>query len=359
MPKKIIVVISVIIAVLVIIALSIFAWYNSAINHVSNDEIIHVIEVPMGSNVVSIADELKKEDLIKSTLAFRIYVKLNNISNFQAGTYELKKNMSVKEIAEALQTGIVKSKDVISITFIEGKNMRWIAEKIAEETNNTVEDVFELVEDENFIDSVIKERWFITDEIKNKDIYYPLEGYLFPDTYEFPNKDVTVYDIFETLLDEMENKLEPYKKAIQNSKYSAHEILTMASIIENEVKFDKDRKDVSSVIYNRLNNKMSIGCDATVYYAFKIEMGTRELYKSEINTYNPYNTRGPKMEGKLPVGPISTVSLSSIEAAINPNKTSYLYFVTDKNGNAYFTRTSEEHSQKINELQSQGLWVEF
>ena len=85
MPKKIIVVISVIIAVFVIIALSIFAWYNSAINHVSNDEIIHVIEVPMGSNVVSIADELKKEDLIKSTLAFRIYVKLNNISNFQAG----------------------------------------------------------------------------------------------------------------------------------------------------------------------------------------------------------------------------------------------------------------------------------
>lgn len=359
MSKKIIVVISVIIAVLVIIALSMFVWYNSAINHVSNDEIIHVIEIPMGSNSASIAEELKKEDLIKSTLAFRIYVKLNNISNFQAGTYELKKNMSVKEIAEALQTGIVESKDVISITFIEGKNMKWVAEKIAEQTNNKVEDVYELIQDEYYIDSLIEERWFITDEIKNKDIYYPLEGYLFPDTYEFPNKDVTVYHIFDTLLDQMESKLEPYKEAIKKSKYSVHEILTMASVIENEVKYDNDRKDVSSVIYNRLNKNMSLGCDATAYYAFKVEMGERELYVSELNTYNPYNTRGPKMEGKLPVGPISTVGISSIEAAINPNKTSYLYFVTDKNGKAYFTRTSEEHTQKINELQSQGLWAEF
>ena len=359
MSKKIITVILVIIVLLVIVALSAIIWYNTSISPVGTDEIIHVIEIQMGSNSSTIAEQLKKEGLIKSNLAFKMYVKLNNISNFQAGTYNLTKKMSVKEITEALQTGIVESKDVISITFIEGKNMRWIASKIAEQTNNKVEDVYELLQSEEYINSVIEKYWFITDEIKNKDIYYPLEGYLFPDTYEFENKDITVYHIFETLLDQMEIKLEPYKEAIQKSKYSAHQILTMASIIENEAVFDKDRKDVSSVIYNRLNQNMPIQSDVTTYYAFKIEMGERDLYQSEIDTYNPYNTRGPQMQGKLPVGPISTVGLSSIEAAVNPNKTSYLYFVADKNGNVYFTRTNEEHSQKINELQSQGLWIEF
>lgn len=359
MSKKIITVILVIIVLLVIVALSAVIWYNTSISPVGTDEIIHVIEIQMGSNSTTIAEQLKKEGLIKSNLAFKMYVKFNNISNFQAGTYNLTKKMSVKEITEALQTGRVESKDVISITFIEGKNMRWIASKIAEQTNNKVEDVYELLQSEEYINSVIEKYWFITDEIKNKDIYYPLEGYLFPDTYEFENKDITVYHIFETLLDQMETKLEPYKEAIQKSKYSAHQILTMASIIENEAVFDKDRKDVSSVIYNRLNQNMPIQSDVTTYYAFKIEMGERDLYQSEIDTYNPYNTRGPKMQGKLPVGPISTVGLSSIEAAVNPNKTSYLYFVADKNGNVYFTRTNEEHSQKINELQSQGLWIEF
>ena len=359
MSKKIITVILVIIVLLVIVALSAIIWYNTSISPVGTDEIIHVIEIQMGSNSTTIAEQLKKEGLIKSNLAFKMYVKFNNISNFQAGTYNLTKKMSVKEITEALQTGRVESKDVISITFIEGKNMRWIASKIAEQTNNKVEDVYELLQSEEYINSVIEKYWFITDEIKNKDIYYPLEGYLFPDTYEFENKDITVYHIFETLLDQMETKLEPYKEAIQKSKYSAHQILTMASIIENEAVFDKDRKDVSSVIYNRLNQNMPIQSDVTTYYAFKIEMGERDLYQSEIDTYNPYNTRGPKMQGKLPVGPISTVGLSSIEAAVNPNKTSYLYFVADKNGNVYFTRTNEEHSQKINELQSQGLWIEF
>lgn len=359
MSKKIITVILVIIALLVVIAVSTIIWYNTSIGPVSEDEIKHVVEIQMGSNSSTIAEQLKNEGLIKSDLAFKMYVKFNNVTNFQAGTYELTKKMSVKEITEALQTGKVESKDVISITFIEGKNMRWIASKIAEQTNNTEEDVFELVQDEDYINSIIKERWFITDEIKNKDIYYPLEGYLFPDTYQFENKDITVHDIFEILLDQMENKLEPYKEAIQKSKYSVHQILTIASIIENEAVFDKDRKDVSSVIYNRLSKKMPIQSDVTTYYAFKIDMGERDLYQSEIDTYNAYNTRGPKMEGKLPVGPISSVGLNSIEAAINPNETSYLYFVADKNGNVYFTRTNEEHSQKINELQSQGLWVEF
>ena len=88
-------------------------------------------------------------------------------------------------------------------------------------------------------------------------------------------------------------------------------------------------------------------------------MGTRDLYSSEINKYNPYNTRGPNMTGKLPVGPISMVSIASIEAAINPNENNYIYFVADKNGTVYFTRTYDEHLEKVNELKDSGLWIQF
>ena len=104
---------------------------------------------------------------------------------------------------------------------------------------------------------------------------------------------------------------------------------------------------------------MPIGSDVTTYYAIKVDVGEKDLKKSELNTYNPYNTRGPNMEGKIPIGPISSVSESSLEAAIEPNETSYLYFVADKNGKVYFTRTNAEHEEKINQLKNDGLWYEF
>ena len=119
------------------------------------------------------------------------------------------------------------------------------------------------------------------------------------------------------------------------------------------------RSDIAGVIYNRLKENMSIQSDVTTYYAFKIEMGSRDLYLSDINKYNPYNTRGPNMTGKLPVGPISMVSIASIEAAINPNENNYIYFVADKNGKVYFTRTYDEHMTKVNELKNSGLWIQF
>ena len=104
---------------------------------------------------------------------------------------------------------------------------------------------------------------------------------------------------------------------------------------------------------------MSIGSDVTTYYAARVDMGSRDLYLSEINTYNPYNTRGPEMLGKLPIGPISNVSEQSIKAALYPAKGSYLYFVADKNGKIYFSNTNEEHDKTINSLKKDGLWYEY
>lgn len=360
MAKKVIIIVSIIVALIIIVIGSVFTWYNISLSPVNKDDITpYNLEIPMGSGSSTIAKKLKSEGLIKNELAFKIYVKLNKISNFQAGTYNLTKNLSVKEIVEILQTGKVNGKDTISITFVEGKNMRWVANKIAENTNNSEEDVYALLEDEEYINSLIQKYWFLTDDIKNEDIYYPLEGYLFPDTYQFENKEIKVEKIFETLLNQMDKKLSTYKEDIEKSEYSIHKILSAAAIIENEAVFDKDRKDVAGVIYNRLKENMAIQSDVTTYYAFKIEMGSRDLYSSEINKYNAYNTRGPNMTGKLPVGPISMVSIASIEAAINPNENNYIYFVADKNGKVYFTRTYDEHLEKVNELKNSGLWIQF
>ena len=304
--------------IIIIAIISLIVWYNMSLSGTgtSQDEVSFDIE--LGSGTDKIAN------------VFKIYVKLNNISNFKAGNYTITKDMTIPEIAKTLQSGILFKDTGYTITFVEGKPFSYIAKTIEEKTNNTEQDVYNLLKDEDYIDSLISEYWFITNDIKNENIYYNLEGYLFPDTYAFENENVTVKEIFKTMLDQMEKILDVYKTDIQTSEYSVHELLSMASVIENEAMYDKDRKNVSSVLYNRLNANMSLGCDVTTYYAFRVELGSRDLNRDEINTYNPYNTRGPKMEGKIPVGPISSVGKASIEAAIYPNNTNYLFFVADK-----------------------------
>lgn len=342
-----------------VLVLGVVIAYTSMFTKVSSSNEEIGIAIPIGTGTSGIADILKEKNIIKSKLGFKIYVKVNNIENFKAGEYSLRQNMSLKEITESLQNGIIYDQNYIKFTYLEGKNMRWLAKKIAETTNNPESEVYELLSRENYIDSLIEKYWFITDEIKDEDIYYALEGYLFPDTYALKNKDVSVEEIFEKMLDKMEDVLEEYKEEISNSDLSVHEILTIASIVEMESVHTEDRKDVSSVIYNRLDRNMAIQSDVTTYYAFKIDMGERDLYQKELDTYNPYNTRGPKMEGKLPVGPISSVSKSSIEAAIDPNETDYIFFVADKNGKVYFSKTIGEHDKIISELRTKGLWFEY
>jgi len=352
-------VVKILVIAILIIIVSILGAYKLLTRPVSDNIEEKEIEIPMGSGNTEIAKILKENNIIRNELGFRIYVKIHSVSNFQAGTYYLKESMNLKEITEMLQTGIMYDPNQITITYLEGKPIWWLAEVIAEKTNNTEEDVYQLLENEEYIDSLIEKYWFLTDDIKDKDIYYPLEGYLFPDTYAISNKDATVEEIFEKMLDEMEQVLNEYKTEIEASDYTIHEILTLASVIETEGLNDEGRKNVASVFYNRLELEMSLGSDVTTYYSVKADMGDRDLYQSEIDSYNPYNTRGPNMEGKLPVGPISSIGRESLEAAIQPSDTDYLFFVADKNGKLYFTKTNSEHLQVINQLQNNGLWYEY
>jgi len=347
-------IIGIILILLVVAILIPIIWYNSSLSAVSHENSPISINIEIGSGSSLIGSVLKQNDVIKSELAFKLYIKLNNIDDLQAGNYELNKNMTIPEIVEALKTGKVL-KEQINITFIEGKNMRWIAQKIANSTNNTEQAVFDLLKDKNYINSLIDEYWFLTDKITSDDIYYPLEGYLFPDTYSFDGKDVSVKDIFKAMLDKMGSVLKEFNIDSKN----VHDILSMASMVELEGTDLASRKSIASVFYNRIEENMSLGSDVTTYYAYNVDMGERDLTAEELYTYNPYNTRGPEMFGKLPVGPIASPSKSSIEAVITPDNTDYLYFVADKNGKVYLAKSLKEHQQIINSLKNEGLWFVY
>jgi len=359
MNKKVIIIIGVVIAVIAIVTISGIIWYTSGLKPVKKENAeTKIVEIQEGTRTEEILGLLKKEDIIKNKLVTAIYMKLNNVKGLQAGKYQLSQDMATKDILSKITSGEVYD-ERIKITFKEGKNMRWIAKTIAENTNNTEEDVYSLLKDKEYINSLIEKYWFLTTTITNENIYYPLEGYLYPDTYIFENKDVSVKTIFNIILNNTDKVLKNYQTQISQKGLSVHQVLTIASIIELEGNDETSRYGISSVIYNRLRAKMSLGSDVTTYYAMQVDMGERNLYSSEIKTANPYNTRGPNMSGKIPVGPIGNPSEESIKAALNPTKSNYLYFVADSNGKIYFTSTYAEHQNLIKNLQKQGLWYEY
>lgn len=351
--KKILFVLLTFILLLAIVFFGLLIYFFSPVSK-KYDE--HNIIIPSGSTITDISNTLKKEKLIKNEMVFKIYLKLKKVDNIYAAAYYISPNMNLKEIVEELQSG-GHNESEITVTFNEGLNMRQIAKIIDENTNNSYDDVMNLLKDKNYLDSLIKKYWFLTDDIKNNKIYYSLEGYLFPDTYRFSSEDATVEEIFEVMLDEMEEKLNNYKKTIEKSNYSIHQLLTIASITQSEGVNSADFKNIASVFYNRLKTGMALGSCVTSYYGVKKEM-TEELFMADINASNAYNTRG-KNPVSLPVGPISNPGLSAIDSVLNPIETDYYYFVSDKNRKLYFTKSNSEHEAMIDKLMDEGLWYEW
>lgn len=331
--------------------------FNFELGKVSNDDTLILVTIEQGS-IKDIAKTLKDNDLIKSDLFFQIYVRLTGKTNLMAADYEFSKNMGTRKIVEILSSGSGANSKQIRLTFREGLNMRKVASIIAEETNNSEENIYLVLNDSNYLNGLIQKYWFLGEEILDKDIYYSLEGYLYPNTYSFSSRDVSVEDIFSTMLDEMDKQLSKYKSEVMESDLSVHEILTLASIVELESAKEEDRRKVASVFYNRLDSGISLGSDATTHYAAKVDIGERDLYSSELDDCNNYNTRCLTFRG-LPVGPICNPSIVAIKAVIEPEKTDYYYFATDKNGDFYFSKTLSEHTNTINRLKREGLWYEY
>ena len=339
----------------VILALGIY--YKVNMTGTSNSDTKKIVNIEKGS-IDSIAKTLKDNNLIKNVSIFKVYIKLTNKTSLKEGTYELSENMGVEKIVKILEEGTKYNPNEISITFKEGINIRKIATLISENTNNSYDDVIKKASDETFIDTLINKYWFLTEDIKNKNIYYSLEGYLFPDTYRFNNREVTTEEIFTKMLDEMDKKLSKYKDEINKSDLSVHEIITLASIVELEGAKATDRKGVAGVFYNRLASSAypTLGSDATTYYASKIDDWSYSLTYKELNDCkNKYNTRCSSNTG-LPIGPICNPGIESIEATINPDKHEYYYFVADCNGKVYLTKNSTEHNNIINKLKKEDNW---
>ena len=306
--------------------------------------------VKEGTSNQKIVENLSAEGLLRNKTAASIYFKIHRSITLKAGQYMLNKNMTAREIIQAMSEGKV-SEDTVKITFVEGKRLTKYVDMISQGFGYSNEDILATLSDPDYLNELINKYWFLSADILDEKIYYPLEGYLYPDTYQYYSS-ATIKEIIEKMLDNTDRKLTPYKEAIQNSGYTVHQILAIASIIELEAVSAEDRAMVSQVIYSRLAANMSLGMDVTTYYALQKDM-KEELTFQDFATVNAYNTReaNPSMAGKLPIGPICNPSIISLEAALNPSPTNYSYFFADVvTGKVYFANTYDEIQAIIKEI---------
>lgn len=326
---------------------------SSPMDRKDNQEIEVII--PNGMTNINVGKVLASKGLIRNTMFFRIFLRLNQAGTIKADVYQLKKSMSMNEIVTILTEGTHSNPNAIMVTFPEGKNMKEYGAILEKNTKIKSTDFLSKMQDRTYISNLISKYWFLTDAILNENIYYPLEGYLAPDTYQFNDENVTIEEVVLTLLDETENRLKDFKTTLETQQ-NIHDIFTLASIAQLEGIHSEDRKMIVGVFQNRLRSGMNLGSDVTTYYAFQEDM-TQDLTLDMFNTYNPYNTRSSQMAGRLPVGPICNPDITSIEAAIAPTENDYYYFVADKNGKVYYTKTAIEHAQMVQTIKDRGDWI--
>ncbi len=317
-----------------------FFYVNHALKPVDKkDETLIAVDIPIGSGINTIAEILEDQGLIKSARIFKYYAKFNNESDFQAGSYELTKAMTPEELIKSLKTGTVYRTPELTLTIPEGLTVEQTAEIVAEKTSVTKREFLEYVNDPKTIDHFIeKYPRIVTDDVKAKDIKVPLEGYLYPATYPFFEKNPSVEKIVDAMIEGTAINVTPLLGELEAEGKSVHWLLTFASLLEREATASVDRATIASVFYNRLDQGMPLQTDPTVLYA-QGKHKNRVLYK-DLEFDDPYNTY--KNKG-LPPGPIAGAGMSSIEATINPADTDYIYFLADENGNNYFTDSYEEH----------------
>ncbi|MCR5787730.1 MAG: endolytic transglycosylase MltG [Bacilli bacterium] len=341
MKKKIIICVSLLILFFVI-GILILIIGARPVNKKDNTEVIFTID--RGESKTSVINRLADKDnnLIRSKFSAYTYIILHGNMSLQSGTYSLNRTMSTGKILKKFHDGeIVDTRKTATLKFIEGQRLSEYADTIAKFINEnnegskiTKDDVLKEISDTEYVKGLIKDYWFLTDEVLDPEIYYPLEGYLHPNTYEFYTT-ATAKDIVKRMLDATSNRLEEYKDEITASGHTVHEILSAAAIIEKEANSTEDRKKVSQVIYKRLEKGMSLGMDVTAYYAAKADLKDDYMYAWN-NLPSKYNTRNINNIG-LPIGPICNPSISSIKAALEPSNTNYLYFYADmKTGKVYF-----------------------
>ena len=340
--RKIVFFTTIAIAVIIaIVGIAGFVYVNSALKPVdsANDETI-TVEIPIGSSTSTIASILEENHVIKNATIFKYYVKFQNESGFQAGTYELTQSMELSEIVDTIKTGKLYEEAVLKLTIPEGLQLKQIASILAEKTNQDTDEVFAILNSKEFIVKMqLQFPDLLTDEIWASDIKYPLEGYLFPATYEYFTETPSLETIVIDMISQTDKIIDQYRALMEEKEMTPHTLLTMASLIEEEATQQTDRKTIASVFYNRLEIGMPLQTDPTVAYALGKHLD-RTFY-SHLEIDDPYNTY--KYAGLTP-GPIANAGESSIVAALEPEETDYLYFLANAKGEVFFSTTLEEHN---------------
>ena len=303
------------------------------------DSVVEVT-VPRDYTIDSVSDVLHDAGLIKYKFLFKLYAKFSHAdTKISGGTYQLNTNFDYR----ALVVGMTKSgsaKVEVEVTIPEGYSMKKIFELLEENSICYAEDLWKTAAEHDF------EYDFLSSDTLGQE--KRLEGYLFPDTYKFYMND-RPERVIDKFLSNFNNKFtdEMWAQADELG-YTVREIVTIASIIEREAAAGDDRGDMASVIYNRLNSGdlKYLQMDSTIDYVID---ATGEDFSTDIDS--PYNTY--KYPG-LPEGPISNPGIASIQAALNPNNTSYYYFALGKDGVHHFFNSYSAHEEFVSSSEYAG-----
>lgn len=293
------------------------------------------VEIPRGASGALIAQILKENGVIKSEMAFRLKLRNSPLKDkLNYGTFSLYKSMCLEDILDKLSMTAIQGS--VRVTIPEGYSAQMIAQRLEEKGLVSKNDFLKELASGSFEFSFIK-------DIKQKDgVKYRLEGYLFPNTYEF-DSDSTAHEIINTLLGEFEKQYNAVKNE-NKTDMDMNDIIITASLIEREAKLDSERSLISGVIQNRLKEDMPLQIDATVVYAISDGLyDVDRVYYKDLEVASPYNTY--KYNG-LPAGAICSPGIASVKAAMNPAKHNYMFYRTDSSkndGSHIFTETFNQH----------------
>jgi len=305
-------------------------YYNAA-----EEEIF--IYVPPGANAAKVAGMLKEQGVLHTKLPFRLWLRRHGLDrSLKAGEYRFSGRTTPIEIAERLSRGDIYFR---SITVPEGLTAMETVELLARGGFGDREKLEALI----LRTDLIKD---LNPSAKN------LEGYLFPETYRFGRRD-DEEAVIGAMVNQFRNRMDKIlKESPLPAGWTVARIVTLASMIEKEVKTTSEQPIVASVLVNRLRLNMTLGVDATIIYAMKLA-GTWDgkIRRSDLQMESPYNSY---IHRDLPPGPICSPGESTIRAALNPEKTDYLYYVSKNDGTHQFSKDLRSHNNAVNRYQRSG-----
>jgi len=318
----------------------IYATLHTPVYHTKRGQ---YIEIPRGSSPSAVLRRLASEGILKHELLLEIYLKLTGAgSRFRAGEYSFPSPITPLAVFRKLEQG---EQRLLRLTVIEGWT-RWdIANAMAKIPELGLPDSDAALELMNDVGQIRD----LDPQATN------LEGYLYPDTYEFA-PGTTAKTLIEMMLKRFLSKWTTESAmSAQAINRTPRQIVTTASLIETEAKLQNERPLIASVIYNRLQKDVPLGIDSSIIYASKLAgrwKNDGKVYKSDVDRRSPYNTR---LHAGLPPGPIASPGASALQAALNPAQTDYLYYVREpsRNDGAHNFYTNEkEFSQGVQALRN-------